>query len=95
MGEDRPEGWPWYKCVEEPRFKQEIEREFGNHRAWDDISRLIQEDILRAPGEFPHIPGTDYHFARIPVVPPRILVFRVDAIAQIVYYKAVRRTGVG
>ena len=90
-----PEGWPWYKCVEDERFRTEIEREFGGQRAWDDIRRLVEEDILRGPGEFPSFPGSRLHFAPLNTVPARIIIFEVDAINEIVRYKAVRRTGQG
>jgi len=93
--DSQPEGWPYYQLVEDDQFQEEIKREFGGHREWDDIRRIIEEDILRAPGEFPFLPGSRLHFAPLNTVPARIIIFEVDGLNRIVRYRAVRPTGSG
>ena len=86
---------PYFKVVEDEEFLAEARQEFGDARIWDDVRLVIETDIVRDPGSFPYFPGTNFHFAPLNVVPPRIIIFQIDFDEEIVYYRGLRKTGYG
>lgn len=82
-----------FKIEEDEQFLEEVRREFGSERVWDDIRRLIELDMAKAPHEFPMFPNTRFHFAALVTKPQRILIFEVDGINQVIFYRGVRRSG--
>lgn len=94
MGNPGHGGFQWYQFVESDEFHADAAAEFGDSRLWDDIRRLLEEDIVRNPGLFPALkPG--YHWATTNTIPPRLIMFRIDEVARRVHYLAVRRGGYG